>query len=64
MLSPKMLPISEGDSGDDAKMLFSETFITNDLHGIKTTLYEETQTLMTGLKGKRKNVRKVLEYLK
>ena len=51
MLSPKMFPISEGDSGDDAKMLFSETFITNDLNGIKTTLYEETQTLMTGLKG-------------
>lgn len=40
MLSPKMFPISEGDSGDDAKMLFSEMFITNDLNGIKTTLYE------------------------
>lgn len=32
-------------------MLFSEMFITNDLNSIKTTLYEETQILMTGLNG-------------
>jgi len=37
--------------GDNAKMLFSEMFITNDLNSIKTTLYEETQILMTGLNG-------------
>ena len=48
-------------------MLFNEMLITNALNSIKTTFYEKTQTLMTGIKGdsyKRKNVKKVLKYLK
>ena len=36
MWSPKMFPISEGDSGDDAKMLFSELFITNEEKAMAT----------------------------
>lgn len=59
--------MSKENSGDNGWVLFNEMLITNSLNSPKTTLCEKTQTPMTESKGdsqeRKKNVKKVLEYL-